>query len=422
MSDGGRKKGKAVVVGGSIAGVASAHALIRAGWEVVVVEKSIAPPTRSPTGAGLSLDTVSQKIVNSWLRQPHLLQTSTLPLSIDLNEATDGEKNIRWTLARDENLNFIAAHWADLHSLLYDALPPDIFLWGHLYLSFCISNDESNVKVKTKILQTGEIIEIVGDFLIAADGCLSSIRRSFLPEFKLRYSGYCAWRGVLNFSDNEHSEAMIGIREAYPDLGKCLYLNLGYRTHTVLFELLHKKINWIWYVNQPEPELERNSVTTKVSSNMIKEMYEEAEKVWVPEMVKLMKETKEPFINVIYDCDPLEQIVWDNVVLVGDAAHPITPHSSRSTNMAILDAAVLGKCLEKQVAENLHSALGEFQSIRLPVVSKQVLHSRYVGRIKQGLVLSDRNPFDPMIAKPEECQILLQRSVPFLGDAPSILP
>ncbi|CAL5365887.1 unnamed protein product [Camellia sinensis] len=148
--------------------------------------------------------------------------------------------------------------------------------------------------------------------------------------------------------------------------------------------------------------LDRNSVTMKVSSGMIKEMYEEAEKVWVLEMVKLVKETKEPFINVIYDCDPLEQIVWDNVVLVGDAAHPITPHSSRSTNMAILDAAVLGKSLEKQGAENLHSALGEFQSIRLPVVSKQVLHSRYVGRIKQGLVLSDRNPFDPMIAKPEE--------------------
>ncbi|CAL5363630.1 unnamed protein product [Camellia sinensis] len=102
---------------------------------------------------------------------------------------------------------------------------------------------------------------------------------------------------------------------------------------------------------------ERNSVTMKVSSDMIKEMYEEAEKVWVLEMVKLMKETKEPFINVIYDCDPLEQIVWDNVVLVGDAAHPITPHSSRSTNMAILDAAVLGKSLEKQGAENLHSAL-----------------------------------------------------------------
>ncbi|KAL7225021.1 hypothetical protein ACSBR1_020324 [Camellia fascicularis] len=232
----------------------------------------------------------------------------------------------------------------------------------------------------------------------------------------LGYSGYCAWRGVLKFSDNEHSEAMIGIREAFPDLGKCLYFNLGYRTHTMLFELLHKKINWIWYVNRPEPELKRNSVTMKVSSDMIKEMYEEAEKVWVPEMVKLMKETEEPFINVIYDCDPLEQIVWDNAVLVGDAAHPISPHSSRNTNMAMLDAAVLGKCLEKreqkiciQRSENF-SPYG-FQLFR----SKYCILGMWVASNKEC------NPFDPMIAKPEECKIFLQRSVPFLGDAPSIL-
>ncbi|GMQ03222.1 hypothetical protein CsSME_00049101 [Camellia sinensis var. sinensis] len=159
----------------------------------------------------------------------------------------------------------------------------------------------------------------------------------------------------------------------------------------------------------------------KVSSDMIKKMHEEAEKVWVPELVRVMKETKEPFINVIYDCDPLEQIFWDNVVLVGDAAHPTTPHGLRSTNMTILDAAALGKCLEKWGAENLHSALGEFQSIRLPVTLKQVLHSRKLGRIKQGLVVSDCNPFDPKMVSPEECEVLQQKNMPFFGDVPSIL-
>ncbi|KAL7187482.1 hypothetical protein ACSBR1_037540 [Camellia fascicularis] len=421
MSEGRRKKGKAVVVGGSIAGLSCSHALIAAGWEVVVVEKSSSPPTGSPTGAGLGLDPIARKLIALWIQQSHLLHSSTLPLSIDQNQATDGEKKISWTLTRDENFNFRAAHWADLHSLLYNALPLDIFLWGHLYLSFYVSNDKSNVKVKTKILQTGEITEIVGDLLIAADGCLSSIRRSFIPEFKLRYSGYCAWRGVLDFSDNKHSEAIKGIREAYPDLGKCLYFNLGYKTHSVFYELLNEKFNWIWYINQPEPDLKGNSVTMKVSSDMIKKMHEEAEKVWVPELVRVMKETKEPFVNVIYDCDPLEQIFWDNVVLVGDAAHPTTPHGLRSTNMTILDAAVLGKCLEKWGAENLHSALGEFQSIRLPVTSKQVLHSRKMGRIKQGLVVSDCNPFDPKMVSPEECELLQQKNSPFFGDVPSIL-
>lgn len=113
-----------------------------------------------------------------------------------------------------------------------------------------------------------------------------------------------------------------------------------------------------------------NSVTMKVSDDMIKKMHKEAENVWVPELVTVIKETKEPFINVIYDSDPLDQLFWDNVVLVGDAAHPTTPHGLRSTNMSLLDAAVLGTCLEKWGPENLQSALQEYQSIRLTVVSE----------------------------------------------------
>lgn len=77
------KKGKAVIVGGSIAGVACAHALILAGWDVVVLEKSRAAPKGSPTGAGLGLDSQSVRIIESWLPKPHLVKGSTWPLTID---------------------------------------------------------------------------------------------------------------------------------------------------------------------------------------------------------------------------------------------------------------------------------------------------------------------------------------------------
>ncbi|PIN13574.1 Kynurenine 3-monooxygenase [Handroanthus impetiginosus] len=418
---GATRKGKAVVVGGSIAGISCAHALIAAGWEVVVLEKTCSPPTGCATGAGLGLDPLAQDIIQSWLKQAQILERTTLPLSIDQNEATDGDKKINWILSRDENFNFRAAYWSDLHSLLYKALPPEIVRWGHMFLSFCVSHDKTCVTVRSKILQTGDKIDVVGDLLIGADGCLSSIRQSFYPDLKLRYSGYCAWRGVLNFSDNENSETILGLKKAFPDLGKCLYFDLGSGTHTVFYELLNKRINWIWYVNQPEPQLKGNSVTMKVSDDMIEKMHEEAEKVWLPELVKVIRETKQPFLNVIYDSEPLEQIVWDNVVLVGDAAHPTTPHGLRSTNMSILDGAVLGKCLEKWGVENLNSALQEYQSTRLPVSSKQVLFSRRLGRTKQGLVLSDREPFDPIKASPEDCQELQQKNMPYLYEVPFIL-
>lgn len=103
------------------------------------------------------------------------------------NRAIDGESKRGRILSYDDNLNFRAALWADLHNLLYKELPPDIFLWGHHFVSLCISDDKTSVKIKAKIVETDEIVEVVGDLLVAADGCLSSIRQTFLPNFKLRF-------------------------------------------------------------------------------------------------------------------------------------------------------------------------------------------------------------------------------------------
>ena len=68
--------------------------------------------------------------------------------------------------------------------------------------------------------------------------------------------------------------------------------------------------------------------------------------------------------------------------MIGDAAHPTSSHVLPSTNIPILDAAVLGKCIEDWVVGNLHSALEPYQPGgpgRLPVTSKQVLHSMQLG-------------------------------------------
>ena len=70
-----------------------------------------------------------------------------------------------------------------------------------------------------------------------------------------RYAGYTAWRGVLDFSGKENSETITGIRKAYTELGDCLYFDLAHKTHCVLYELKGKRLNWIWYINGPEPQL-----------------------------------------------------------------------------------------------------------------------------------------------------------------------
>lgn len=130
--------------------------------------------------------------------------------------------------------------------------------------------------------------------------------------------------------------------------------------------------------------LQGNSVTKYPDAETIAAMQKEADRAWVPALAKVMNLTPKPFINAIYDREPLKQLVWGRVVLVGEAAHPTTPHGLRSTNMSIVDAHVLGKSFQKWGPGNVAAALAEFQLERLPSTSQDVLSSRHLGQVKQG--------------------------------------
>ena len=157
------------------------------------------------------------------------------------------------------------------------------------------------------------------------------------------------------------------------------------------------------------------SVTTKADDESISRMHEEASRVWPRELAVLMQATPLPFINAIYDQDPLKEIVWGHVALVGDAAHPISPHGVRSTNMSIMDADVLGRCVVRWGSSQVEDALCEYQSIRSAVTAHEVLFSRHLGRVKQGLSAELHN------AQNVPGEFLLQRSIHKFEDHQHIL-
>jgi len=73
----------AVVVGGSVAGLACTHAVAGAGWELVVLEKAAEPAAGSGTGAGLGLDAQSMETLSRWI-PGWGIDAATLPLAVDL--------------------------------------------------------------------------------------------------------------------------------------------------------------------------------------------------------------------------------------------------------------------------------------------------------------------------------------------------
>lgn len=98
-----------------------------------------------------------------------------------------------------------------------------------------------------------------------------------------------------------------------------------------------------------------------------------------------LQATEKPFITVVYERDPLAQWVYGRVVLLGEAAHPCTPHIGRSTNMSFADADALGKAVAASSGD-LEAAALAFQTERLSKANQEVS----CGRPKFGCITADR--------------------------------
>ena len=75
------------------------------------------------------------------------------------------------------------------------------------------------------------------------------------------------------------------------------------------------------------------------------------------------------------DAEPLDQLVYGNVALLGDAAHPMAPTQARGVSSGFEDALVLADSLDRH-RHDLEAALCDFQQRRLPVVKQQQRLSR----------------------------------------------
>jgi 2-polyprenyl-6-methoxyphenol hydroxylase-like FAD-dependent oxidoreductase len=90
------------------------------------------------------------------------------------------------------------------------------------------------------------------------------------------------------------------------------------------------------------------------------------------------------------DRDPLRHWSFGCLTLLGDAAHPMYPIGSNGASQAILDAECLAESL--QHSNNIHLALQQYESIRLPATAKIVLQNRQMGPEQVMQIVEERAP------------------------------
>ncbi len=204
-----------------------------------------------------------------------------------------------------------------------------------------------------------------GDLLIACDGIHSAVRAQLYPdEGPFCFRGYNLWRGTTRRKPflTGASIARIGARQA---------TMIIYPIRNDIDGEGNQLVNWVC-------EIERE-VAVPVDWNKpgrledFFEPYRDWTFDWM-DVPALIRSADQILSYPMVDRDPLPRWSFGRLTLLGDAAHPMYPQGGNGGAQAILDAAMLARCLAANA--DPVAALKAYEDARLPATSKVVVQNR----------------------------------------------
>jgi 2-polyprenyl-6-methoxyphenol hydroxylase-like FAD-dependent oxidoreductase len=251
-------------------------------------------------------------------------------------------------------------HRADLHEVLFDALPEGVVLPGKK----CVQILEKGESVTLKF-EDGTTAE--GEAVIGCDGIHSAVRKHlFAEEAGFRYEGINMWRGVTRAKPFLTGESMlIG---GWLEVGKLVVYPI--RKHDDGTQL----VNWVAEIQSPRNVMQDWALPGRREDFLPTFASWKFDWLDAPALIEAAEVVYEyPMV----DREPLPYWSRGRVTLLGDAAHPMYPRGSNGANQALLDAEALAECLNDFSA--VESALKTYEKRRLGPANQVVLANRSSG-------------------------------------------
>jgi 2-polyprenyl-6-methoxyphenol hydroxylase-like FAD-dependent oxidoreductase len=343
-------KGKIAIVGGGISGLATALALKKIGLTVSIYEKKA---ENSRTGSGIVLGSNALKALDYLGVLPQIRErgiTSNQYFIFD----NHGKPITSLHSEQTDYPLYTFIHRKDLIDILLNALSDEHIYYKKKLVFFTTDHKKSQL-----YFEDGTIINT--DYLLACDGINSAIRNQLFPDKHLRYAGYTCWRGVL---ENVSDQSIPFYCETWGPKGR-----FG------IIPLSNNRLYWYALKNgEPNDTRHHGWKTEELLSNFSEYHHP------IPTIIENTLDENVTRRD-IYDLETLFHYVYDRILLLGDAAHATTPNLGQGACLAIEDAVVLAKCIEKE--QHLESAMTSFEKLRIERTKKVVQESWMFGKIAQ---------------------------------------
>ncbi|WP_345651514.1 FAD binding domain-containing protein [Streptomyces siamensis] len=344
------------IVGGSLGGLFHAVALTELGLDVHVWERSTGRP--DDRGAGIVL----QPSVAWFLSEFCGVDADQVSVPVTHRQFFTRTGNVRIMPMRQQMIS-----WGTIYKALRDTLPAERYHDGQPVTALTPTPAAAT-------LHLGSTAHAV-DLAIVADGSASLHRGLVAPESASRYAGYVAYRGVIDEADlPQELAACFRDRFSFYDGDRTQFLCYFIPGDFGTTAPGHRRMNWVWYVRADAPELEhittdRNGIGHGLSlppgliaPQVRTDLLTRARSTLPQPLRELVEHTREPFLQAILDAR-VTRMRNDRLLLTGDAAFVVRPHTAASAEKAAADAITLFHALRQ--AQSADAALRAWEQLRL---------------------------------------------------------
>lgn len=338
-----------VIAGAGIGGLTAALALTRVGFRALILEQA---QRLEETGAGIQLSPNATRVLLALGLAERLRPLVVAPQAVRVVRANSGADIVRIPLGAAAEARYGAPYWvihrADLQAVLAAAIEdsPDVTLrLGTRVQDYAVHQHGVTVVTQDAAGRDHVSRDEQGIALIGADGLWSTLRARLGDRTAPRFAKRTAWRAVVPASRvlEEFREPVTG-------------LWLGRDAHLVHYPVRGgREVNIVaivrddWHGEGWSTPARQGELTPRFAA--------------FPAQVRALLALPERWQKwALFDRPPGRPRSREEVTLLGDAAHPMLPFLAQGGAMAIEDAAVLARCLERD--ENIPRALRAYEGAR----------------------------------------------------------